>query len=107
MKEQKPIPSLEELSENIAKFQGKIAPKREPKPQGVGLAMRMGVELIAGAIVGSAVGWGLDKWLNTSPFLFIVCFFLGSAGGFLTLCRTMNSLEKEEGLDKDSDGSKQ
>ena len=105
MKEQNKLPSLENLSENIAKFQGKIAPKQEPKPQGVGLAMRMGVELIAGAAVGSALGFWLDKWLGTSPILFIICFFLGSAGGFLTLQRTMESLEKQEG--KNSDGSEQ
>ena len=105
MKEQKELPSLENLSENIAKFQSKITPKREAKPQGMALAMRMGVELIAGALVGSAVGLWLDKLIGSSPILFIICFFFGSAGGFLTLQRTMESLEKQEG--KNSDGSEQ
>jgi F0F1-type ATP synthase assembly protein I len=40
----------------------------------------------------------LDKWLGTSPILCIICFFLGAGGGFLTIYRTMQSMDKASGL---------
>lgn len=50
--------------------------------------MRAAAELIGGVVVGGALGWFLDQWLNTKPWLFIVCFLLGSAAGMLNIIRS-------------------
>lgn len=55
--------------------------------RGLAQAMRLSTELIGGIVVGSAIGWLLDRWLGTKPWLFIVFFFLGTAAGFLNLVR--------------------
>lgn len=93
------IPSLNQLDEEIREFRGRNARKPRQVPQGAGLVLRLGLELMSGAFVGGASGYYLDKWLNTSPFLFIVFFFLGCAGGFLTVMRTMKMVETKGNTD--------
>lgn len=56
--------------------------------EAVGRALRISTELIGGVVVGSGIGWGLDKWLGTWPLLFIVFFLLGSAAGMLNVVRS-------------------
>lgn len=99
-KENDELPSLKHLDEHIRRVKDRVEPVQKQKLQGTGGAMRMGVELLSGAFVGSVVGLYLDKWLGSSPFLFILCFFLGCAGGFITLMRTMKINENEK-LDKE------
>ncbi len=93
MKQPDDLPSLEQLEKDIRSLNERVAPKTTPSQNNVGMVMRMGAELLSGAFVGALLGWYLDKWLNTSPVLFIICFFFGSAGGFLTLMRTMKEAE--------------
>lgn len=96
MTERETLPSLEKLGSDISRFQHKVAPKPKSASKGAGLAVRMGVELISGAFVGGISGYYLDEWLGTSPVLFILCFFLGCAGGFLTLTRALKAAEEKE-----------
>jgi len=57
-------------------------------PAGVGAIMgRVATELVAGVIVGSAIGWGLDQWLGTSPLFLVLMFFLGAMAGMLNVWR--------------------
>lgn len=92
------IPSLDRLDEDIRSFREKTARKPRPVPQDAALVLRLGVELMSGALVGGIAGYYGDKWLHTSPVLFIVCFFLGSAGGFLTIMRTLKMTEDKEDM---------
>ncbi len=45
-------------------------------------------ELIAGVVVGAAIGWGFDKLLSTSPFGLIVFFLLGFVAGVVNVVRS-------------------
>lgn len=58
------------------------------KGEALGRAMRISTELIGGVVVGSGLGWLLDKWLGTWPWLFILFFLLGSAAGMLNVVRS-------------------
>src|ERR1700744_1544202 len=49
---------------------------------------RLSSELVAGVVVGAAIGWGFDRLLSTSPFGFIVFFLLGFIAGLINLVRT-------------------
>ncbi|NBX66905.1 MAG: AtpZ/AtpI family protein [Proteobacteria bacterium] len=49
------------------------------------VGMRAGTELV-GATVGAAlIGYGLDRWLGTKPWLLIVMLLLGIGAGFLNI----------------------
>src|SRR3546814_13690820 len=45
-----------------------------PRGRALGLAFRIGVELVAALIVGVGIGWLLDSWLGTGPWLFLLFF---------------------------------
>jgi ATP synthase protein I len=59
--------------------------------RGWGRAMSLGfrvvTELVAGIVVGGGLGYLLDKWLGTKPFLLILFGLLGTAGGFWNIIR--------------------
>src|SRR4051794_29313391 len=55
----------------------------------MGRALRISTELVGGIVVGSAIGYGLDRWLGTEkPWFFIVFFMLGAAAGMLNVIRS-------------------
>jgi ATP synthase protein I len=49
---------------------------------------RLSSELVAGVVVGAAIGWGFDRLLSTSPFGFIVFFLLGFVAGVVNVVRS-------------------
>jgi ATP synthase protein I len=64
-------------------------PNRRDSSQGNAMARGLKVtsELVGGILVGSVLGWLLDKWLGTFPWLFILFFLLGFAAGMLSIIR--------------------
>lgn len=48
---------------------------------GVGLAWRVSIELIVAVGLCAAVGWGLDQWFGTTPWLLVAFVFLGFGVG--------------------------
>ena len=51
-------------------------------------ALRLSSELVAGVLVGAAIGWGIDHLLSTSPFGLIVFFLLGFVAGIVNVVRS-------------------
>jgi ATP synthase protein I len=55
----------------------------------MGMGFRIGVDLVAALGVGVGIGYVLDRWLGTAPWLLIGFFFLGSAAGVLNVFRAV------------------
>lgn len=51
---------------------------------------RVLAELIGGMIGGALIGWVLDRFLGTSPWLLLVLLFLGIASAFRNIIRISN-----------------
>ena len=58
-----------------------------PKDAVWGVGFRAGVEVVSALVIGVALGWFLDRWLGTFPWLFLLCFVLGSVAGILNVYR--------------------
>lgn len=56
---------------------------------GVGQALKLSSEFIAGVGVGVVLGWLLDHFAGTSPWGLIVFLFLGFAAGVLNVLRSV------------------
>ena len=61
----------------------------------MGNAFKLGTELVAAVGVGTIIGFILDSWFGTKPWLIIIFFFLGTAAGILNVIRTANRMQKE------------
>ena len=65
------------------------------RSRGMAMGLRMSTELVAAIAVGGLIGYGLDKWLGTSPWLFLVFFMLGFAAGMVNVMRAFNRMQAE------------
>ena len=54
---------------------------------GLGKAMRLSTEFIAGIIAGAALGWFVDRMLGTSPWGMIILLMAGFAAGIMNVMR--------------------
>ncbi|MBS1166818.1 MAG: atpI [Proteobacteria bacterium] len=55
---------------------------------GIGQAMKVGSEFVAGVIVGFVIGYTIDRLFGTSPWGMIVFLLLGFAAGTLNVLRS-------------------
>ena len=63
----------------------------------IGILANLGITMVAATAIGLALGYQLDKWLKTSPWLMIVFLLFGVAAGFINVFREANrSKEREE-----------
>ena len=61
----------------------------------MGRAFKLGTELVAAVAVGTIIGFILDSWFDTKPWLIIIFFFLGAAAGMLNVIRAANKMQKD------------
>ncbi len=60
--------------------------------QGLGFAVRLGVEFTVSTGVGTLMGYFLDDWLDTSPWFLAIGVIFGGAAGCLGVYRAANEL---------------
>jgi ATP synthase protein I len=89
-------PSLDELGGRISKARhdaglDKSAASEEAERQfgaGLGAAWRISIEIVVALVVSTAIGWALDYWFGTKPWLMLLFLFLGGAAGINNAVRT-------------------
>ncbi len=97
MSEGKNPESLEDFDARLRKAKAEQSPAerdgilKEPM-SGFGAAFRIGVELVAGLIVGVGIGLLLDKWLDTTPWFLVAFFFVGAGAGILNVYRAASGI---------------
>jgi ATP synthase protein I len=67
----------------------------EIRGRGMAYGMRLAAEMVAAVVVGGGIGWGLDRWLGSKPWLFLLFFLLGFAAGVLNVLRGYERMQKE------------
>ena len=60
----------------------------------------IGMQLVAATFIGLAMGYFLDKWLGTEPWLLIIFLLLGIAAGFRDVYREAMRLQRQSEKEK-------
>jgi len=60
----------------------------------MGQGFRFALEIVITTVVGSAIGWQLDKWLGSKPWMLLLFMLLGLAAGFINLFRAVGAEQK-------------
>lgn len=78
-----------DLGEAIAeeKAEAKAAGHSQASGGAMGVGLRAGSDLVAGVLVGSGIGWLLDRQFDLSPLFLIIFMMLGMAAGFWNIYR--------------------
>jgi ATP synthase protein I len=96
---------LDALGQELEGARARHSQAPVPEPQGhgaaLGQALKLGVELVAGVAVGGFIGWALDRFIGTAPFLMVVFLGLGAAAGILNVVRTAKRMQAEAPQAKD------
>ena len=69
---------------------------QEKRGSFMGSAFKLGTELVSAVAVGTIIGFILDSWFDTKPWLIILFFFLGAVAGLLNVIRVANRMQKED-----------
>ena len=87
------------MNNNLEKFKEKLKNieenryKKKTEPQGLGIGMKISLDLISPIIVGILIGLGFDKIFSTKPVFFLIFLLLGILTGFISVIKSMKSLK--------------
>lgn len=62
----------------------------------IGALSSVGIALVVAVVIGTALGYGVDRWFGTSPWGFLVGFIVGVAAGIRSLFHTVAAVEQNE-----------
>jgi ATP synthase protein I len=60
----------------------------------LGTALKLSTEMVAAVLVGSIIGFILDNWFDSKPWLTVIFFFVGAAAGILNVIRSAKLMQK-------------
>ena len=60
----------------------------------LGAALKLSTEMVAAVLVGSIIGFILDNWFDSKPWLTILFFFIGVSAGILNVVRSAKRMQK-------------
>ena len=61
----------------------------------LGVAFKMSTEMVAAVVVGTIIGFILDNWFGTKPWLILIFFFVGVIAGILNVIRSAKSMQNK------------
>ena len=79
-----------------SKIKKKVQSDNDNRGAFMGNAFKLGTELVSAVAVGTIIGFILDSWFDTKPWLILIFFFLGAGAGMLNVIRTASRMQKED-----------
>ena len=68
--------------------------KNEESTSGIGVAFKMSTELVSAVAVGTIIGFILDNWFGTKPWLILIFFFVGVIAGIMNVVNSAKRMKK-------------
>jgi ATP synthase protein I len=69
--------------------------------ESIASASVVGLNLVSATFVGLFIGWWLDKWLGTGPWLLLTFLILGIVAGFRNVMVEVRKIQKADAQDQD------
>ena len=76
------------------KLKSKNNDKKNPNNSGIGVAFKMSTELVSAVAVGTIIGFILDNWFGTKPWLILIFFFVGVIAGIMNVVKSAKRMQK-------------
>ena len=62
----------------------------------IGVAFKLSTEMVAAVVVSTIIGFILDNWFGTKPWLILIFFFVGVVAGILNVIRSAKNMQSKE-----------
>lgn len=85
----------------VSKFFSFLTSKENGMFGAVGTASVIGLHMVSGILVGGLIGYFLDEWLGTDPWLKLVFFVFGVAAGFYNVYLDTKRLLREQSAESE------
>ena len=69
---------------------------KQSSSSSLGIALKMSTEMVAAVVVGTIIGFILDNWFGTKPWLILIFFFVGVVAGILNVVRSAKDMQSKE-----------
>lgn len=89
----------------MSKFFKSLTSKESGVFSSVGTASVIGLHMVSGVLVGGVIGYFLDEWLGTGPWLKLVFFLFGVAAGFYNVYLDTKRILREQYPNSESPGT--
>ena len=76
-------------------FKKKHPSKNDDQKSSFGKAFQLSTELVSAVLVATIIGFILDNWFDTKPWLIIIFFFIGVAAGIINVVRSAKKMQKD------------
>ena len=78
-----------------SKFKSKNPSEKNNEKSSFGKAFQVSTELVSAVLVATIIGFILDNWFDTKPWLIIIFFFIGVAAGIMNVIRSAKNMQKD------------
>ena len=68
--------------------------KEKNPPSSIGTAFKMSTELVSAVVVGTIIGFILDKTFGTKPWLILIFFFVGVIAGIVNVFKSAKNMQE-------------
>ena len=68
---------------------------KQSSSSNIGVAFKLSTEMVAAVVVGTIIGFILDNWFGTKPWLILIFFFVGVAAGILNVFRSAKNMQNK------------
>ena len=62
----------------------------------LGIALKMSTEMVAAVFIGTIIGFILDSWFDSKPWLTLVFFFIGVVAGIMNVFKAAKKMQKDK-----------
>ena len=69
---------------------------KQSSSSNIGVAFKLSTEMVAAVVVGTIIGFILDNWFGTKPWLIIIFFFVGVTAGILNVIRSAKNMQSKD-----------
>ena len=78
-----------------SKYKNKNQSDKENEKSSFGKAFQLSTELVSAVLVATIIGFILDNWFDTKPWLIIIFFFIGVSAGIMNVIRSAKKMQKD------------
>jgi ATP synthase protein I len=68
--------------------------KDQEPPSSIGTALKLSTELVSAVVIGTIIGFILDRTFGTKPWFILIFFFLGVIAGIVNVFRSAKNMQK-------------